>query len=114
MPAVALVLRPHGPQFFFARRRAPGRRPFEAFVGIAALVTRGRDEFRMHGLVRDAHIEGALCGSLIEPAQRVVRELVGDVALLRDAQAVDVETRLAGQIRTLPWEADPVIEPTLR
>ncbi len=114
VPAVALVLRPHRPQFFLARRCAPCCRPFEALAGVAALVTRGRDELRMHGLVREAHKERALGRSLLEPAQRVVGELVGDVALLRDAQAVDVETRLAGQIRALPWEADPMVEATLR
>ncbi len=114
VPAVALVLRPHRSQCFLAWRRVPRRRPLEALIGIAALVTSGRYEVRMHCLVRHAHIERAIGGALFEPLHRVVGELVGDVTLLRDAQAIDVETRLARQVRALAGEADPMIEPTLR
>jgi hypothetical protein len=101
MPAVALVLHPHGSQCLLARRRVPGRRPLETLVGVAALVSRCRDEICMHRFVRQAQIERSFAGSLSEPLQRVVGELVGDVALLRDAHAIDVETGLARQISAL-------------
>ena len=70
----------------------------------------------VHGLVREIRKNGLSRDVLPSQSMRVVGELVGDVALLRDALAVDVEHRGAGawQVRALAAEADPVIEAGLR
>src|SRR5262249_44858636 len=42
----------------------------------------------------------------VQPFQRVIGQFVGDVALLRDALAIDIETVGVRQVRALPFETD--------
>jgi hypothetical protein len=54
---------------------------------------------------------GLALAPLSEPLDRVVREFVGDVALLRNAFPVDAEPIPRGQVGALPSEADPAVLP---
>ena len=58
---------------------------------VAPLVPLGRHEIGVHRLVRQVQEERPSLGALAEPLEGVVGQLVGDVALLRHALAVDVQ-----------------------
>ena len=81
---------------------------------VAALVPLGGHEVGVDGLVREVEEERPIGAALFQPVERVVGELVGDVAALRHRLAVDVEAVRAREVRALAAEADPAIEAGLR
>ena len=113
MPAISLVLHPHGPCARIDGWRH-GRRVGEGRVGVAALVPSGRNEVRVHRLVRQEQHERLVALPALQPLDGVVRQFVGDVALLRHMLAIDVQPVAAGQVGPLALETDPVVEPRLR
>ena len=74
----------------------------------------GGDELGVHGLVRQVEKERPILAALLQPVDRVIGQLVGDVAALRHRFAVDVEAVLAGKVRALTAKADPAVETGLR
>ena len=80
---------------------------------IASLVALGGHELGMHGFVREVEEVGLLRGQGAQPVQRVIGQLVGDVALLRHFFAVHVEAVRIRQVGALPAEAHPLVEARL-
>ena len=114
VPAVALILDPHG-----TGRVGIGGRLFafgrnEMGVGVAAFVSLGGYEVGVDSLMRQIEEIGLFFGLLGDPVERVIGEFVGDVAFLWDMLAIDVQAVLVGQVTSLPFEADPLIEAGLR
>lgn len=68
----------------------------------------------MDRLVREMQHPRLVTGPLPQPPQRIIRELIRDVAALRHAPAVDVKPVFARQVAALALEADPVVEARLR
>ena len=115
VPRVALVLHPHGAVAAPYRRWRPWSGGYELLVLVTcpcgarrARTRRGRPCGRGRG-----SRAGLACGAS-QPVERVVGQLVGDVALLRNLLAVDVQAVLRGQVGALAAEADPVVEARLR
>ena len=98
----------------------------QLLVFVAALVTVRRHEIGVHRLVRQRQEKRFVAVLIAQPLQRVVGQLVGDVTLLRNALAVDVEPVVAvlrhlatravavRPIRPLTLETHPVIVARLR
>ena len=95
-----------------AYRLAPGRR--EPRRRERALVAVGGNEVCVHTLVRQVEEERPRSVASLQPVERVVRQLVRDVALLRHLLAVDVQASRRRAVRALPGEADPAVEARLR
>lgn len=77
-------------------------------------MARRRLELRVDGFVAEVHEVGLAGWQAGEPIEGVVGQFVGDVALLRNAPAVDIQAVPGGVVRALATEADPVIEARLR
>ena len=88
-------------------------------------MTVSRHEIGMHRLVADIQEERLVCIALIEPVDRKIGQLVGNVALLRDTLSIDVESIVGrlrnlasrpmtiGPIGSLAFEGDPMVETSL-
>src|SRR6185437_12240241 len=110
MPAVALVLSPHGPMLgVFSGSRHRFRIVKFRFV-VPALIAFGRNEFSMHSLMRQMHKVGLLLRLLLNPVERVISKFVGNVALLRYMLPVDIQSVFLGQVRSLTFKTHPMIE----
>jgi hypothetical protein len=116
MPAVALVALP-------ARGEGGIRRGFHdrgREVRIKPMVARGRFERCMRGLVREIQEIGLVRVAPVgEPVERIIGELVRDVARLRHGRAIDVEEArtpedIARTVIALSRKADPAVEPGAR
>ena len=126
VPAVALVPHPHRLVEVVLRRVGEGLRRREGFARVTPLMPVRCDEVRVHRLVRDIGEEGLARLPSLQPVQREVRQLVGDVAALRDTLAVHIVAFTAGlrhhacraasigPVVALPLERNPVVEPALR
>ena len=114
MPAVALIAHPARTARLLVRRVRLALRRLQARRGQRALVALRRDEVRVDALVRQVHEEGPRLVARLQPVERVVGQLVRDVALLRHLPAVDVQPVGRRQVGALAPEADPAIEPGLR
>ena len=114
MPAISLVLHPHRPVLRVRTRFIHRLWRMELLFGIDALMTGGGDEIRMHGLMREVQEVRLFLRDAPQPVERVIGQLVGDVPLLSDMLAVDIQSVLLGKVRALPTEAHPFIESRLR
>ena len=86
----------------------------------------GGDEISVDRFMTDVHEKRLVIISRIQPVDRVVGQLVGDVTLLRNTFSVDVKSIVRGlrnfaccavairPVRSLAFESDPVVESSLR
>ena len=88
------------------------RRPDVAAVGVGAAVPLGRRERGVHRLVGQVEQERTVLVAVVQELDRVVGQQIGGVPLPLDAGSVDVERRI--DVRPLPPERDPVVEPGAR
>ena len=113
VPAITLIPDPHG-----TGRVGIGGRLFafgrdEMGVGVTAFVALGGHEVGVDGFVRQVEEIGLFFGLLGDPVEGVIGEFVGDVAFLRDVLAIDVQAVFVGEVTSLPFEADPLVEARL-
>ncbi len=91
VPGITLILDPHRTMLGHFAIGCHGGRVNEFGVFVFAFVTVGRNEVGVNGFVGEIEEIGLLFWESAEPIECVISKLVGDVTLLRDMFAVDVQ-----------------------
>jgi hypothetical protein len=112
VPTVTLILHPHRSAFDACRVDCLRRHKLLGFI--TAAMSFGGNKFSVHGFMRQVKHERLLTTAFPEPLERIVRQFISDVTFLRNSLSVNVQSVFVWQIRSLSFEADPVIETGLR